>query len=95
MIENPTVDNGVRDQEFLNHRRMSFITIFNGEFGDLVLEDLAQFCRAEESCFHADPRIHAVLEGRREVYLRIQDHLRLSKSQLWEKYGNGTPTKGE
>jgi hypothetical protein len=40
----------------------------------MVLEDLAKFCRADQSCFDADPRIHAVLEGRREVWLRIQEY---------------------
>jgi hypothetical protein len=40
----------------------------------MVLEDLAQFCRANQSCFDPDPRIHAVLEGRREVWLRIQEY---------------------
>jgi len=39
--------------------------------GERVLADLARFCRANESTFHADPRTHALLEGRREVWLRI------------------------
>jgi hypothetical protein len=47
-----------------------------------ALIDLAEFCRANESCFHADPRMHAVLEGRREVWLRIQEHLHLTPTQL-------------
>jgi hypothetical protein len=53
----------------------------------MILEDLANFCRAEKSCFNADPRVHAVLEGRREVWLRIQDHLKLNFERLWQKYG--------
>jgi len=51
-----------------------------------VLKDLAAFCRAEESTYHPDPRAHAVLEGRREVFLRIQSHLNLSSEDLWKKY---------
>jgi hypothetical protein len=43
----------------------------------LAREDLARFCRANETCFDADPRIHALLEGRREVYLRIMDYIDL------------------
>jgi len=50
----------------------------------IVLEDLAQFCRSNESTFHEDPRAHALLEGRREVWLRIQKHLQLTPDELWE-----------
>lgn len=49
-----------------------------------VLEDLAEFCRATESTFHADARTHALLEGRREVWLHITKHLNLSSQRLWE-----------
>lgn len=39
--------------------------------GQKVLADLRKFCRGDRSTFDADPRIHALLEGRREVFLRI------------------------
>lgn len=39
--------------------------------GEKVLADLRKFCRGDQSTFHQDPRIHALLEGRREVFLRI------------------------
>ena len=51
-----------------------------------VLSDLAAFCRANESTFNPDARVHAVLEGRREVFLRIESHLNLSSEDLWKKY---------
>jgi hypothetical protein len=44
-----------------------------------ALLDLAEFCRANESCFHEDPRMHAALEGRREVWLRIQEHIHAAR----------------
>lgn len=47
-----------------------------------ALIDLADFCRASETCFHEDPRVHAAMEGRREVWLRIQDHIHLTHDQL-------------
>lgn len=50
----------------------------------LILLDLAKFCRAHESTFHADPRMHAVLEGRKEVWLRIQNFLNLSEQELFD-----------
>lgn len=52
----------------------------------LVLADLAAFCRKDESTFHADPRIHALLEGRREVLLRISAYLELTVEQLYDRY---------
>lgn len=48
-----------------------------------VLKDLAVFCRAHTSTFHQDPRIHAMLEGRREVWLRIQEHLQLDMEEIY------------
>src|SRR5512146_1060172 len=45
--------------------------------GEMVLADLARFCRANEPCFMKDDRYHALLEGRREVWLRIQNELKL------------------
>lgn len=56
-----------------------------------VLKNLERFCRANETCFDPDPRIHAALEGRREVYLRIQDYLTLNAAELMEKYGQPKP----
>jgi hypothetical protein len=47
-----------------------------------VLLDLQEFCRANETCFDADARIHARLEGRRDVWRRIQEHIHLTPAQL-------------
>ncbi len=48
-----------------------------------VLKDLAIFCRAHSSTFHQDPRLHAMLEGRREVWLRIQENLQLDMEEIY------------
>lgn len=61
---------------------LTFGTVAAGE----VLIDLARFCRANETCFHEDARLHAVAEGRREVWLRIQQHLHLTSAQLAQLY---------
>ena len=55
---------------------------FNDESAKIVLKDLAEFCRANTSCFDPDPRMHSLLEGRREVFLRIMYHIDLSEDQL-------------
>ena len=69
---------------FIGFRKQSYQQTFNPEnrFNVAVLEDLAKFCRADRSTFHPDPRVHAVLEGRRETYLRIMQHLSLSTEDL-------------
>lgn len=76
--------------EFLRVRKTDYALTFMCPPGQRVLHDLAKFCRATESCFHADPRIHAVLEGRREVWSRIAQHLNLNSEQLFVIYNGGT-----
>lgn len=74
-------------QRFIAERRTDYVRTFDTPHGAKVLADLAKFCRAQESTFHADPRVHAVAEGRREVWLRIQQHLNLSEQDLWRAFG--------
>jgi len=72
----------------LHRRRNAYRMVFTNVDGDMVLKDLAVFCRANESCFHPDERVNAVMEGRREVWLRIQHHLKLTDDQLMQLYAN-------
>lgn len=69
-------------------RQNDYLNTFdlNSVSAQAVLKDLAKFCRASESTFHADERIHATLEGRREVWLRIAKHLNLDQETLWDLY---------
>lgn len=76
------------------HRRYAYQTTFKGPLAEVVLKDLARFCRAHESTFDADPRVQANLDGRREVWLRLQHHLKLSPEKLWELY-SGRPAQGD
>ena len=73
-------------RNYLAQRKRAYVAAFDGIPGEAVLKDLASFCRANESCFHPDPRVHAVMEGRREVFLRIQEHLKLTEEQLLTIY---------
>lgn len=72
--------------EFLRIRKRNYQLAFGQPAGQEVLIDLAKFCRADQSCFDPDPRVHAALEGRREVWLRIQQHLNLTPQQLTALY---------
>lgn len=78
-------------REFLWQRRNAYRRLFSLESRDaqFVLQDLAKFCRAHESTFHPDERTHALLEGRREVFTRIQQHLNLTEEQLWSLFHKG------
>lgn len=76
----------LKKHSFMRRRKQVYQLAFTSPAGQNVLIDLARFCRANESCFHEDPRKHAVLEGRREVFLRIQNHLGLSSEQLMAIY---------
>ena len=77
-------------RQFLGQRRTAYVKTFLNPYGDEVLRDLARFCRAHQSTFHTDARAHAVAEGRREVWLRIQQHLRLSDDELWGIFGQSS-----
>jgi hypothetical protein len=72
--------------KFIGQRSYAYKWAFRKEeaAAQLVLRDLAKFCRAHRSTYHSDPRMQAVLEGRREVWLRIQEFLNLSDQQLFD-----------
>lgn len=76
-----------RSRRFLFRRQTAYLRVFDGPLAEEVLVDLARFCRAHESTFHPDPRVSAQLDGRREVWNRIQQHLRLDQDRLWKLYG--------
>lgn len=78
--------------DFLRLRKRAYQNAFPNAKTNPVLHDLARFCRANTTCFHENDRKHAVAEGRREVWLRIQDHLNLQPDELYEIYNK--PNQG-
>lgn len=78
----------IRSKNLLLERKRNYLQTFEKESvpATAVLKDLERFCRAHESTFSPDPRVHALLEGRREVYLRIMDYLELELDDLMVKY---------
>jgi len=73
--------------------KRAYQILFNSEAGKAVLADLNPFCRANETCVVPGDRDRTyVLEGRREVWLRIQDYLTLTPEQLVERFTR--PAKG-
>jgi hypothetical protein len=77
-------------QQALRERRNAYLRFFGGTGNAadkrVVLEDLRRFCRGNQTTWASDPREHALLTGRQEVYRRIQDHLELNFDDMWERY---------
>lgn len=76
-------------KQLLQGRQVAYVQVFSDEknlYAKEVLKDLAKFCRADETTWHPDARVHAALEGRREVWLRISQHLKLSLEELQKIY---------
>jgi hypothetical protein len=61
---------------------------FNTAWGKEVVADLAAYCRASESCVvknargEIDAAATMLLEGRREVFLRIQQFAKLTEDEI-------------
>lgn len=81
----------MKRSEFLS-RAQAYRATFNNPMGEQVLADLAKFCRAHESTFNIDARVHAAMEGRREVYLRLRDHLDMTDEELIQRYVGNIPS---
>lgn len=78
-------------RDFLRTRSQAYRQVFKGVHASRVLQDLGEFCRANESTFHTDSRLEGILQGRREVWLRITKHLNMTEAELLQHYN---PTKG-
>lgn len=68
-------------------RRRDYRQAFGTPEGMRVLADLGRVCRAHETTWDADPREHARAEGRREVFLWIARHVKLTDEEYWNLYG--------
>lgn len=72
-------------REELLARSHAYKQTFDGTNAKKILEDLERFCHAN-STTHVEGDSHgtAQLEGRRQVWLRIQGYLNLRDSQVGE-----------
>lgn len=78
-----------KKKEAIGLRSQAYLQTFNPEsvFAQRVIKDLVIFCKANATTFDADARVHALFEGRREVFLRIQQHLQLTPEQILKILG--------
>lgn len=88
-----------RLREIFDHCRMrkrAYLLSLKSPAGQVVLQDLAAYCRANETCMtlngkgDIDQQLTWAMEGRREVWLRIQQHLNLTPDQLATLYSGQT-----
>lgn len=81
--------------DFLRTRKRNYQLTFNSIHGQEVQRDLARYCRANETCVVVGDRDRSlILEGRREVWLRIQQQLNLTPQQLATLASGGNYTDG-
>jgi hypothetical protein len=73
----------------LGLRKKSYQSIFGkeGAIGSEAIRDLAKFCYAAKSTAVPNEHLSMVLQGRREVWLRIAEHLNLQPEELASLYG--------
>ncbi len=87
MAENLASANIIRRTlDFLHRRKRAYQLCFGSPAGNEVLVDLVRFCRATKSTWGSTDRHHARYEGRREVFLRITEHMHLTTDQLFALY---------
>lgn len=87
-----TIEHAQREKAYaeIDRRKLAYARVFSGKCEqadvDAVMKDLAWFSRLFTSTFNENERVHALLEGRREVVQRIVDFARLDRDALFKKY---------
>ena len=90
MTESPNLTPKQKILDFLRFRKACYINVFAKNLAsETVLTDLATFCRAGTSTFDKDPRLDARLQGRKEVWLRIAQHLGYTEEELYRVFALG------
>lgn len=80
--------------DFLRGRRRNYQLVFGSPAGLEVLKDLARFCRVYDTTISSAGHTE-MLEGRRQVFLRITQHLNLSSEELAVLYRAHIPSQGD
>ena len=75
--------------DFLTERKRAYQLSFTSPAGQSVIKDLVRYCAVKATTFSSAASNHErmiLLEGRRQVYLRILQHLELDVEQLYKLY---------
>ena len=89
MTDSDTGKKAQRALEAVYHLKRGYTAAFQGQTEQVALRDLANFCKANAETYHPDARINAYNEGRRSVWLRVQQMLNLSLDELVKLYSGG------
>ena len=87
--------------DFFKRRGVTYKLAANQPAFQDMLIDLGVFCRSNETCVvlddngKVDVERTLILEGRREVWLRIQNHTKLNAQQLFSLYTGRQFNPGE
>ena len=87
--------------EFFKRRGINYKLAANQPAMQEMLIDLSWFCHANETCVmldkegRCDEKLTWMREGRREVWLRIQQHTNLNAQQLYALYTGRQFNPGE
>jgi hypothetical protein len=70
---------------FFKKRKIAYTRVFDAQspFTRVVLSDLEKYCCAYQSTFHKDERVCLILQGRRDVFLRIAENLNLDLEDIY------------
>jgi len=75
----------------LIERQAAYKRTFDGPEAQKVLADLRRFCRADVPTADVNnPNVTYLLEGRREVWLRIMSHLQMTDDDIYNLVENYT-----
>jgi hypothetical protein len=85
--------------EYLRQRKTSYFFGFKALMqrvkptpqADMMIADLARFCRATSDITGTTDRETYILIGRRQVWLRIMEHHYLSPEELYDLYSRYKP----
>jgi hypothetical protein len=70
------------DKPKLKELAHAYRNVFSGPLGEKVKADLERFGFENETTFNADPRVHAVREGRRQYWLYVKQMLNLDVNKI-------------
>lgn len=71
--------------KFWQRKQWGYRQAFDNEAGKIVLADLRIYCHATKTAFSSDPLEMARIEGRREVFMRVMDFLKVDYDTIYNQ----------
>lgn len=71
------------DIDDLVRLKRSYREVFSSPAGKRVLRDLAKACHAATTTFDENPNEQSRKEGKRQIFLRIQNMINVPDEEVW------------